>query len=174
MHRPFFMGCGLWLQPERFDMGNRELPADVSPGGPGGENVVYTLVSRLRSGEFVGRYPELGRRCGRMVRVLEATHHASDQLRRQARALLPADISPTLMPAAERAIESAGESLRGHLCQVFSDEMSRAVAAERARDVAQYDCVKCANGTKGNRMVPGEGWLCRSHIEAREREQSVQ
>lgn len=140
-----------------------DLPAGVKPGGPGGDNVVYTLTSRLRSGEFVGRYPELGRRCGRMVRVLEATHRASDQLRRQVRALLPADISPTLVPAAERAIAAAGEDLRGHLYEVFNDELSRAVAAERARDAAMYDCVKCGNGTRGHLAAPGIGWLCRGH-----------
>lgn len=144
-----------------------DLPADASPGGQ--DNYTYQLIRRLRSGEFVGRYPELGRRCRHLVRVIESTHQASDRLRREARAVLPAEVSPSLVPRVEEVIDQAAEDLRKRLFEVFSDELDQAVAAERARDAAQYDCVRCGNGTKGRRSVPGVGWLCGAHIEAAER-----
>lgn len=144
-----------------------ELPADASPGGQ--ENYTYQLMRRLRSGEFVGRYPELGRRCRHLLRIFESTSQASDRMRREARAVLPPEVSPTLVPRVEAVIDQAGEDLRKHLFEVFSDELDRAVAAERARDAAQYDCVRCEPGTKGRMGVPGVGWLCARHLEEHER-----
>lgn len=141
-----------------------ELPADASLGGQ--DNYTYQLIRRLRSGEFLGRYPELGRRCRHLVRVIESTHQASDRLRREARTVLPVEVSPTLVPRVEAVIDRAGEDLRKQLFEVFSDELDQAVAAEQARDAAQYDCVRCGDGTKGRRSVPGLGWLCGAHIDA--------
>lgn len=144
----------------------KELPADVSPGGH--ENHTYQLMRRLRSGEFVGCAGSIDfGRCGRqMIRMIESTHRASDQIRCAVRRDLPADLSPALVPRAEAAVDQAVKALRKDLFDVFDDELDKVLVKERAREAAMYDCVRCGDGTKGRLQIAGIGYLCSQHLDS--------
>lgn len=49
------------------------------------------------------------------------------------RKALPADLSATLVPAAEALVTKSGQALRDELYQLFSDEIESALERDRAQ-----------------------------------------
>ena len=94
-------------------------------------NAVYSLFSRLKTDEIINRRPELFYRGKGMAAALAASQDADGRLKEKIRKLLPADVSPRLIPSAERLVNEAGEALRKDLLDLFFEEIDIALEQKR-------------------------------------------
>ena len=92
---------------------------------PASTNVIYDLRDLARH----LTNPECVQACRKAAELVELSHQADDALRRDARRLLPANFSPTLIPEVEELIRKNGDELRLKIFGRAFLELSRAVDA---------------------------------------------
>jgi hypothetical protein len=142
-----------------------DQPSGVMPNGKRRPNdVIGSLRGRVRRAPTAVQERATG-----LVLALEDTRGIDESIRTLIVSRIPKDMPDELIARMSLVTMRVGDGLRDDLYDLFTIYLNAAIAAERRKGPPEYRCVRCADGIRGNRQVPGEGWLCRTCIEARER-----